>query len=337
MLNKKHKQIAIVLIALLALFFLYRYLMAPAVQTAQDIKVIESEKAVLGSINRSANLIGTIKAENSTIFTAKENGILEVIMFSGAQANKGDLIAKIINQEVEKHYTLSLSAEDIAKKQLSRAQRLFKSSTYSKQTLEDSINNQITASKALANSKIDLDKLCFYAPFDGIVGSYKVQNKAQLEIGKQVVSFYNPDKLKVEFDVPLSIIEYINNGQNLSILGTNYKLTYIQKMLDESTHMSPAFSYIICKNCIIGSNVDIDLTLEYKSDIIIVPFEAIFLHDGEFSIYVIENNKTVLRSVKQGLRQKDQVEIISGLQVGEEFISRNPARLRPSTTVKSKE
>ena len=69
---------------------------------------------------------------------------------------------------------------------------------------------------------------------------------------------------------------------------------------------------------------------------IVIPFEAVFLSDGVTSVYVIKDAKAAIRNVNLGIRNKNLVEVINGLTVGEEFVSSNPTRLYPDVTVKIK-
>ena len=329
----KNKKLFITIIALLFISFLcYSYFSSKA-SPRQDIKVVEVDKLTLKDISQTTSLIGTIRAKNATMLTAQGEGVLETIVSSGTQMLKGDIIARIANKEVEKNYELSLESKAIAEEQFKRIKSLKTSKTYSQQDLENAQNTWITAQKNLADSKIALDKLVFYAPFDGLVGSYKAKEGQQLQIAAQVVNFFNPDAITVDFDIPQSILPNINNAQNLSILGKKYQLDYVQKMLDEDKHMSPANVDIECSDCIIGSTIIVDLTVLEKKQVIIVPLEAVFLSEGKSSVYVVENNKAMLRNVELGIKQKELVEITSGLKEGEEVVIRSTNRLSPGVDV----
>ena len=333
----KDPRIAIILTMLLiAAFLTYRHFSAVNVMMVppQTIKVVEAEKLKLQDIAQTTRLIGIIKAKHSSILSAQGDGILEIISDSGTKVNKGDLIAKIENLELEKSYEFAKKSEEIAKAQFERSQALLKSGAANKNEFENSKNAWLTAQRNLAASKIALDKLQFYAPFDGTIGHYKVKSGQQVQLGEKIVSFYDPSSVRVDFDIPLSAIAYVNNGQNLSIMGNKYQLGSIQKMLDDEKHMTPASVDIICEDCIIGSNVDIDLSLVEKKQVIVIPFEAIFLKDGKSSVYIIENNKAVLKNIELGLRQKELVEVTSGLKVDDVIVIRGTGRLYPGIDVK---
>lgn len=332
MLSKKY---LIILVSLAILTILcWRFFLGNENAPPQEIKVVEVEEISPKDISQTSQLIGTIKAKYSTILTAQEEGTFHIIAPAGSLLKQNDKIAKIVNLEIEKNYDLLLDAVNIAEEQYKRAQNLLKNGTYSKAELEDAKNKWINAQKNLADAKIALNKLEFFAPFDGIVGSYKVKEGQQLKTGDQIASFVNPKYLTVDFDIPLSILPNINNGQNLVILGKNYQLPFVQKMLDEDKHMSPASIDIECDDCIIGSNIPVDITVIEKKQVIVIPFDAVFLKNGKTCVYTIENNQTVLKPVELGIKEKELIKITSGLNSGEVIVTKGTGRLWPGLEVK---
>lgn len=297
-------------------------------------KVVETEIVASGNIEQTASLIGTIKPKYSTTLIARASGILGPTLPAGHKVQRGELIVRIDNADIEKNYNLSESAEKIAKSQYDRIHGLYKSGHFSEQALEEKKNAWIIAQKALANAKIELEKIRFYAPFDGIVGVFKIREGTQIKEGDQIVSFYDPNSLIVEFDIPSSFIHLIHNGQQVKIAESTYVLNHLQKMVDEATHMGSAYVDISCSECVIGTTIDVGLVVQERNNVIVIPFEAVFIRGGQDSVYLVKDGKSELVPVQLGLREKDRVEIISGLQVGDNLIIRGQARLHPGVAVK---
>ena len=334
MFNQYKKIIIIVLAMLLIAILGYKFFAKNSAHPPQMTKVVESTKLTPQNISQTISLIGTVKAKHFTTIIAKSSGTLKIIANSGDKLEKNSLIAKIENPEIEKNYELSISAEKLAQEQFNRGLSLLKSGSSSKQEFENSKNNLIKAQKDLANAKIEFEKSQFYAPFDGIVGHYKEQNEAQLRDGDEIVSFYNPSEIKVYFSIPANILSDIQTGQNLIIAGKNYQLANVHKMLDPETHMSPAAVDIECDNCIIGSNITVELTVKQETETIVIPFTAIFMNNGKTSVYIIVNDKAIPKEVELGIRNKNLTEVLSGLNAGDELIIQSPERLYPGINVK---
>lgn len=336
----KDPRIAILSAILLIIAFLtYRYFIAvnQVMMMPAPIKVVEAETLALKDIATTTTLTGTIKAKKSANLSAQSEGILEIIIDSGESVKKDTIIAKIDNLEIEKNYELAQVSEKIAKDQLARAKILLKKLAIHKNEYENTENAWVAAQKNLADAKIVLDKLILYAPFDGIIGNYKIKSGQQVQNGDAIVSFYDPSALRVDFDIPAADVAYINKGQSLIVNGEKYQLDVVQKMLDDDKHMSPASVDIKCSECVIGANIDVELFLTEKKQVIVIPFEAVFLKNGNLAVYVIEDNKANLKVIELGLRQKGLVEVISGLEAGEVLITRGSGRLYPGIEVKINE
>lgn len=332
-----HKRFLVLLLAIVVLglaIYLGVKSMLPAGQS-MPAKVVEAVTIVPSNIQQTARLLGTIRPKHATILITKTSGTLDFLVLAGESVKKGTIIAKIENADLEANYKLSESAEDIAKKQYDRTQTLFKAGHVSAKMLEDQKNTWIEAQKRLANTRIDLDKSRFLAPFDGIVGVFKSHEGSQLEVGDPVVSFYDPSQLMVEFDIPDSLITHLHDGQSVIINGNSYPLTHVQRMIDEETHMCPAYVDMTCQpTCLIGSSVPLDLVLKERRNTIVVPYESTFLREGKMYVYRVKDEKVHLTPVTLGIREKDKVEIIEGLTMGDVVVSVQPQRLYPEMVVK---
>ena len=328
-------KIMLVIAFVLGLFTVYKLLIGSSnLPSGQDVKIVEVETVQLKNISQTSQFIGTVRSQQETSLVAKTGGILDILANSGQRVKKGELIAKIINTDVEQNYALLKEAEQIAKLQYERAAQLHKSGVSSKHALEEKNNAWIESQKRLSDAKIALDQINICAPFDGIVGLFKLRGGSQVQAGGVLVSFYDPANLIVEFGIPLSIVSTVTDGAAVFINGKKYALTHVQRMLDEETHMCPAYVRINCDNCIVGSNVDVELVTSEKQDVIVIPFESIFLRNGNSFVYLVKDSKADLTSVELGVREKEQVEITSGLIKGDIVIIKGQARLYPDIPVK---
>jgi membrane fusion protein (multidrug efflux system) len=284
-----------------------------------DTKVVEVDPVKIQDIHTSIRLIGTIRAKYSTILTAKAAGSLDQLVEPGTKVAKGTLLATIDTGDFEKGR--------IAKDQYERAVRLHKAGHLSKQGLETKRTSLLEVQKEQATVQ-------FVAPFKGVLGVYKVREGAHVKDGDAIARFYDPDSLVVEFDIPESSIPFVADGQNVTIAGKPFAVTHVQKMIDEDTHMSPAYVDYTCDACVIGSPVDVELTLQHKEQVVVISREALFLKQGKTFVYIVKDNKAKLTPVTLGLVAQDKIEIKSGLKVGDSLVAQGHTRLYPEVAVK---
>lgn len=296
-------------------------------------KIVEVITLKKQDMQQTIRLLGTIHPKHAAVLVAKGSGVLDALISTGQPVIKGSLIAKIDNVDIEKNLQLFVSTKALAKAQYERLQPLLKKGFVSAKEIEEKKQLWIEARKAWSKTRIERNDLRFYAPFDGVVGAWKKREGAQVSQGDPVVTVYDPKALTVDFDIPCSNLTRITEGQSVYVSGQKYTLTHFQKMLDEDTHMCPADVDIVCKNCLIGSTVDVDLVVAEKKSVVSIPFQAIFLRNSQPFVYIVKAGKVALVAVKTGLKQENRIEIKSGLQVGQQLIIKGQERLFPDMPV----
>lgn len=206
----------------------------------------------------------------------------------------------------------------------------------SQKELEDARKQLIEAEKDLARASIDRENMLVKAPFNGILGAYKIKDGEQVREGDQLATFYNHDRLVVEFDIPSKYIAQVNVGQEVIFSGQSFQLKHVQKAIDEETYMCPA-SFELPESDgdqIIGSSVDLILTVKQKQQAIVIPFTAVHILEGKEVVYLVRDGKAEISEIKLGIKNDDAVEVLSGLQEGDEIILFGQDRLYPGISVK---
>ncbi|MES2607366.1 MAG: efflux RND transporter periplasmic adaptor subunit [Pseudomonadota bacterium] len=330
----KNRKKRLILLLILSIGGTFYYIFHTSSMPEPIVKVVEVINVKLKCIEQTVRLIGTTRAKRATSLIVKTSGVLEILKRAGTLVTKDTMIARINNPDIEKRYESALAAAQIAKDQYERIKTLTKTGTASKQSAEEKQAALLEAEGALATAKIELDKIRFYAPFDGVIGAYKVRDGAEINVGAQLVTFYDPTSMIVEFDIPAPLLASIDLGQKVMINEKVYKVSEVQKMLDESTHMAPATVDIEASTYIIGITVNVDLTVSEKNNVIVLPEETVFLEQGKPHVYVIKDSKTVLTPIDVGIRARDQVEITKGLHAGDVVVSQAQSRLSKDTVIK---
>ena len=333
---KNHRWTIAIFLLFLPVIFYFKVFRAQKSDWIEHPKIVETQIIKKSPFKHQINLIGTVRPKNYCVLTAKTGGTIDTLIPAGSAIKKGEIIAKIENADIEKTYDLSLAAKEIAQNQYNRTLHLVEKKINSQKELEDARKHLIEADKDLARTSIDRENMLVKAPFDGILGAYKIKDGEQVREGDQVATFYNHDHLLVEFDIPSQYIQKINIGQEVIMNGKSFALKYVQKAIDEETYMCPAsFELPESDNKqIIGSSVDLILTVEQKSQAIIIPSTAVYLREGEEVVYLVRDGKAEISKITLGIKNDDEAEVLSGLQEGNEIILLGQDRLYPGISVK---
>ena len=137
--------------------------------------------------------------------------------------------------------------------------------------------------------------------------------------------------MTAEFDIPSQYAHQISPGQKIFINDKEFKLTQIQKITDEDTHMCPAYVEInnadFQKDFIPGTSIDIQLILEEKTNTVVIPRSAVFIKNKKNFVYVLDKDTVHIRKVKSGISDEEQIEILEGLSIGEQIVTIGQNRL----------
>lgn len=296
--------------------------------------MVEVAKVARGNINKTIRLLGTIKPKHIMVLTAEVYGVVEDIKPAGQKVKKGEIIAQLENSTIDNSLKLAENASNIAKAAFDRSSSLFAKGIITKKELEEAKLKMIDEQQKLSSARLEHDKTVFKAPFNGIVGAHKIRAGTNVQQGDTILTFYQPDDLLIEFDVPEPQVPHVQTGHKAIVHNKEYAITDFQKTVDPETHMAPASIRYQCDNCVLGSNIDVDLVVKELKDVIVIPYESVFVRAGKTNVYVVENNIVELRSVELGLRQKESVEVLDGLKEGELVILRGQGRLYPEAKVK---
>lgn len=317
------------LLALSAFAYFHQRPVAPPMPD----KVVETIEVEPQPIAQTIELIGTIHPRRSTLLSAKSSGSLDIYVPAGEQVQKGALLAKIINPDLEKSHQISVDEEKIAQSQYERMVKLRSSGIVSAREIEEKKQLWLEAQRKIALSQIDLNNNQFVAPFAGIVGVWKAKEGSQVQAGETLVSLYDPADLLVDIDLPCGNIPQVKVKQSAIIFDQTWPISQVQNMMDEQTHMCPANIAIRCDHCLIGSTVAVKLVLQAHEQALQVPAAALFLRQGKAFVYRVEKDSTVLTPVKTGIESEERVEITEGLKPGDVVISKAPERLYPGMRV----
>lgn len=82
-----------------------------------------------------------------------------------------------------------------------------------------------------------------------------------------------------------------------------------------------------------GYNAEVKIITEVKKDVVIVPDTSVFDYQDKSAVFVVENEKTVIRIVKKGIESGDNIEITEGLKAGESILAKPDNTIREGMKV----
>ena len=190
-------------------------------------------------------------------------------------------------------------------------------------------NHNVSVARDLS-ARARLSKTVIRAPFDGFVGLRMINVGDYASIGQELVDVVQLDPLRVEFSVPETLLAQMKPGQIIDVSVGAYPgetfggvITAIAPQIDVTGHSVAIRARLPNPELKLrpGLFAQVSVTLEVKTDALLVPEQAIWPIGQDKTVFIIEDGKAVQKFVKLGQREPGRVEIISGIAAGDEVIT----------------
>ncbi|MCK5187445.1 MAG: efflux RND transporter periplasmic adaptor subunit, partial [Deltaproteobacteria bacterium] len=180
------------------------------------------------------------------------------------------------------------------------------------------------------------------APFDGRVGARMVSIGDYVAVGDPLVHIEDLSLVKVEFYIPQRYMQKLKNGQLVRIVVEPLSEVYegtiylIDPRVDPETRSAVVHAKIKNPDEVLrpGMFCTVTIVIEKKENGLMVPEEAVMSRGEKHFLYLKEEGKAVMKQVRLGLFSEGKVEIVSGLNPGEQVVVAGIQKLAPGAPVK---
>jgi multidrug resistance efflux pump len=180
------------------------------------------------------------------------------------------------------------------------------------------------------------------APFDGVVTLRHTEAGAFVEIGDDVVTLVNDQKLEIEADVPYNRLGGLAPGVEVGMRlddRSHHAATVRAVGVEENpksrtrpVRFTPAFNDS-ARNLANGQSAILDLPIDGARSVVSVHKDAVIRNQGLAMVYVVVGGVAEARVVELGESIGARFEVLSGLEPGELVVIRGNERLMPGQAV----
>ena len=299
---------------------------APMEQAVKvGVKTIEPE-----SIKDVLVLPGETKASQDVVLSAEQGGLVEWVgPKEGDRVEKGDLLVRIEVETLKTEYENAMAAYHLADKQYERRSNLFKERIIPREELDQSRTDRSMKQGAARAAKIRYLKGFVRAPISGMVNRVHVDPGEFVGEGAPVVELVNTDRVEVEVSMPELDVKYFRPGQKAMVTVDAYAdqqfLGDIEFVAFKADGLTKTFRVkILLDNSAglirPGMMVRAYMLRRVVPDALAVPLFALLDKGGERVLFVAENGRAQSRMVRLGIIDNDRVQILEGLQPGDQLI-----------------
>lgn len=293
-------------------------------------------------LDNIVHLSGTVLASESVDLIAEASGRVEEIAFAeGSHIKKGDLLAKINDDDLQAQLRKTELQIQLASDQEKRQKQLYEKNLISAEQYDISLNQLNTLKADRDNLRASIRKREIRAPFDGIIGLRYVSEGGYVSQTTRIASVQKIDPVKVDFAIPEKYAGKVSVGDRVKLYNDETNLRLTGKLYAIEPKIDPTMGTLqlraLCDNksekLFPGAYVEIELILKQINDALMVPTQAVIPVLKGQTVLVRRNGVVVSVPVKIGIRTATEVQIITGLSEGDTVITTGIMQLRPGIPV----
>jgi RND family efflux transporter MFP subunit len=283
--------------------------------------------------------------QNILLYPEMAGTLVRVYVKEGEMVRKGQVLAKIDDGGMASGLEQLKTQAALAKTTYERQSRLWEQNIGSEiQYLQTKTNYEATI-QSVQQAEAQLSKSTIRAPFSGIADDVMVDEGSTVNPagGMPIIRLVNLSDMYVEVDVPESYLQQVTPGKRVELSIPVLGDSMISKVRQTGNFINPANRTFKVEIPVPNTKGQIkpNLTVRVKindytnPEALLVPPGIISENsEGQQYVYVATEigtdqiGKAEKRVITTGLTQKDHIEVLSGIQPGEQIIIEGARRVR---------
>jgi RND family efflux transporter MFP subunit len=279
-------------------------------------------------------VLGTVRAKLHATLEARLSGhIAELPVTLGETVQKGQLLARLDAGEIVARLDQAKASLEEADRDWKRTSALFAQQSATRAEYDSAQARQQIGQSAVAEATAMMSYVEITAPFDGIITKKWADVGDLAAPGKPLVNIEDPAALQMQADVPEALNANIKPGDRLPVRVAPITNDIEGTVAEMSPVADPNSRTFLVKLDLpdapglrSGQFGHVAVPVGEVSAIR-VPASAVIQRGQMELVFVVVNGHAQLRLVKTGSRIGDEIEVVSGLNSGEQVVTENASDL----------
>ena len=290
--------------------------------------------------------LGTARADESVQISAKVTDTVSKVHFEdGILVEAGTILVELTNAEESAELASAEAALVEARKAYSRADDLLKKGTGTKARFDQAQAALRSARARKGAIEARLADRLIKAPFEGVVGLRNVSQGSLVRPGDPITTLDDVSVIKLDFTVPETYLGAIKVGQEIVARTDAFpdnsfkgKISAIATRVDPATRSATVRALVPNDDLLLRPGMLLRVRVIRTQEMVLsVPERALLARSEEVYVYRVSDEKAERVGVTIGRRNPPNVEVRSGLNVGDEIIVDGVHRVQPNSSVTIKE
>jgi len=294
---------------------------------AKKSLLITTVAARKGEFTHFLEVTGSVLSKKNVNISAETVGrILEIPAVEGMRVSKGQVLAKIDAESIQRSVEEMENSLSLAKTVFEKQERLWNQKIGTEIQYLQAKSQKEGLEKSMASMKTQLGKAVIRAPFNGTIETVRVKLGELVQPGSQMFQFVGESDLFIEADISESYISALAKGDSVAITFPSLNKTIATKVSATGSIINPnnrTFKVEVFLPSLpeVKPNMISVLKIQdYKNaESVIIPAHLILADTKGDYVFIVENGIAKKKYVTRGYTSGDETEIVTGL-VGTELL-----------------
>ena len=311
------------------------------------VATVSTTAVVAGDWVPTLRSVATLRAAQSVDVTAQVEGQVTKLFFdSGDEVQRGTvLLQQHVADEMAQLKALQADLR-LAEIELQRIEQLVKEKLVPQSDLDAAISRLDRVRAEVESTQVAIGKKTIRAPFAGRLGIRKVNLGQFVEPGDSIVRLEALDELYADFKLPQQALPRVNVDQAVRVTvdawpGKEFlgEISAIEPAVDSATRNVSLRAEVRNDDARLrpGMFAEILVTMPERRDVLLIPQTAISYSPFGNSVYVVDgaDEAAIARNVyvSVGETRGDLVEIVAGLDAGQQIVTSGQLKLRDGARI----
>ena len=306
---------------------------------------VETALVATGNVSSFYSTTATLEAPQESHVMSRIAGIIETInVEEGDRVTKGQILAVIDAKRQRYDFNRSEAEVQIIQQELNRLNKMNNKEFISQDQMAK-LEFNLQAAKAQRDlAELQVKESQIVSPINGVIAERYVKAGNMAKEFQELFYVVNQDQLYGILHLPEQQLASLRIGQQASIIqqhqGTtsniiDAKVLRISPVVDAQSGTFKVTLAVPNEDATLKAGMFTRVELKYDThlDVLTVPYNALINQDNTQALYVIKDAKAKRREVSLGFRENNTVEILSGVEAGEQIVIRGQQNLKDQALV----
>lgn len=294
-------------------------------------------------VSQKLEALGNARANESVDVSSKTSNIVAAVKFrDGEFVKRGQLLVQLDDAQVRADVAAAEAALTESESQYNRSRELLSTQVLSKSSYEQLEATMKSNRAKLQSAQAKLEDTVIRAPFSGRVGLRRVSVGTLISPGAVITTLDDTSVIKLDFSVPENALATLREGLSVrasapAFPGRSFvgKVASIDSRVDLATRSVTVRALLANEDGALRPGMFLNVTLANdERQALVIPEEALTPEAERQFVFVVSNDKAERREVRIGSRRPGSVEVLAGLEAGEQVVVEGTQKVRDGAAVR---